>query len=203
MDPKASVLPTTPQRPTSSPGAVGHDDDDCGNAAGRFRNCIHCHSCAQPLGVHFESVLNQPVVFDYSVLDEIPQWNEATHLDQSPTEDEVLRVIRMLSSGKSLLGADNSKGVLPRGRTSIQVRRLSRLFLKIWDKKANPQDFEDALVVHISKKKGDQECCDDHRRISVLSIAVKILCVFYSTGYIFMFLLRVSVASVLLEGLAT
>ena len=51
---------------------------------------------------HSESILNQSAVFDDSVLDEIPQWNEVTYLDQPPTEDEVLCAIRIPSFGKSL-----------------------------------------------------------------------------------------------------
>ena len=50
---------------------------------------------------HFESVLNQPAVFDDMVLNEIPQWTEANYLDESPAEDEVHRAIKQLSSGKS------------------------------------------------------------------------------------------------------
>ena len=40
---------------------------------------------------HFETVLNQPAVFDDTVLNEIPQWTEAAYLDQLPNEQEVLR----------------------------------------------------------------------------------------------------------------
>jgi hypothetical protein len=42
---------------------------------------------------HFESVLNQPAVFDDMVLSEFRQWAEAGHLDRPPTEGEVLRAI--------------------------------------------------------------------------------------------------------------
>ena len=39
----------------------------------------------------------------------------------------------------------------------------------------DPQDFKDALIVHIYKCKGDRACCDNHRGISLLSIAGKVL----------------------------
>ena len=38
-----------------------------------------------------------------------------------------------------------------------------------------PQEFRDALIVHIFKRKGDRSACDDHRGISLLSIPGKIL----------------------------
>ena len=50
---------------------------------------------------HFETVLNQPAVFDDTVLNEIPQWTEAAYLDQLPNEQEMLRAIKQMSSGKS------------------------------------------------------------------------------------------------------
>ena len=45
----------------------------------------------------------------------------------------------------------------------------------MWEKRAVPQDFKDALIVHIFKRKGDRSVCDDHRGISLLSIPGKIL----------------------------
>ena len=38
-----------------------------------------------------------------------------------------------------------------------------------------PQDFRDALIVTVYKKKGDRSDCGNHRGISLLSIAGKIL----------------------------
>ena len=38
-----------------------------------------------------------------------------------------------------------------------------------------PQDFKDAYLIHINKRKGNRRCCDNHHGISLLSIAGKIL----------------------------
>ena len=50
-----------------------------------------------------------------------------------------------------------------------------QLYVKIWEDVEVPQDFKDALIVHIYKRKGDRACCDNHRGISLLSIAGKVL----------------------------
>ena len=38
-----------------------------------------------------------------------------------------------------------------------------------------PQDFIDAFIIHLYKRKGNRQVCDNHRGISLLSIAGKIL----------------------------
>ena len=118
---------------------------------------------------HFEAVLNQPAVFDDTVLNEVPQWAEATSLDRPPTKEEVLCAIKCISSGKSP-GADSIPPEIYKEGGEQLVQRLTSLFLRIWDKEMVPQDFKDALIVHIFKRKGDRACCDDHRGISILYI---------------------------------
>jgi len=53
--------------------------------------------------------------------------------------------------------------------------RLTELFCTTWKEGAVRQDFKDALIVHIYKRKGDRVCCDNHRGISLLSIDGKVL----------------------------
>ena len=45
----------------------------------------------------------------------------------------------------------------------------------MWRKEAIPQDFKDASIIHLYKGKGNPQVCDNHRGISLLSIAGKIL----------------------------
>lgn len=123
---------------------------------------------------HFESVLNQPSVFDETVLDEIPQLPEASYLDQPPTVDDVRKAVKQLSSGKSP-GADSIPSEIYKDGGDQLIQRLSQLFTKIWEAESVPQDFKDAQIVHIFKRKGDRACCDNHRGISLLSIAGKVL----------------------------
>ena len=45
----------------------------------------------------------------------------------------------------------------------------------MWRKEAIPQEFKDATIIHLFKRKGTPQVCDNHRGISLLSIAGKIL----------------------------
>lgn len=51
---------------------------------------------------------------------------------------------------------------------------LTRLFKELWAEGEVPQDFKDALIIHLYKNKGDRRLCDNHRGISLLSNAGKI-----------------------------
>ena len=43
------------------------------------------------------------------------------------------------------------------------------------EKGGYPKDFKDASIIHLYKRKGNPQVCDNHRGISLLSIAGKIL----------------------------
>ena len=48
----------------------------------------------------------------------------------------------------------------------MQLRhRLVDLFSLIWREEGVPQDFKDASIIHLYKRKGDHACCDNHRGI--------------------------------------
>ena len=55
------------------------------------------------------------------------------------------------------------------------AEQLTELFQCMWRKEAIPQDFKDASIIHLYKRKGNPQVCDNHRGISLLSIAGKIL----------------------------
>jgi len=79
---------------------------------------------------HFQSVLNQKSVFDSQVLSEIPQWNTATHLDDTPTLEEIQHALQQMSSGKTP-GVDGIPAeVLKHGGSSL-LSHLTDLISKI------------------------------------------------------------------------
>ena len=52
----------------------------------------------------------------------------------------------------------------------------SLLFHIMWrEKKTIPQEFKDGTVIYLFKRKGNPQVCDNHRDISLLSVAGKIL----------------------------
>ena len=55
------------------------------------------------------------------------------------------------------------------------TEKLHQLFQLIWQHETVPQDFKDATIIHLYKRKGNRQACDNHRGISLLSIAGKIL----------------------------
>ena len=54
------------------------------------------------------------------------------------------------------------------------VEKLVMIYGNIRNKRSVPQEFKDALIVHIFKRKGDRSVCDGHRGISLLLIPGKI-----------------------------
>ena len=55
------------------------------------------------------------------------------------------------------------------------AEKLTQLFYCMWRKQAIPQEFKDASIIHLYKRKGNPQVCDTHRGIFLLSIAGKIL----------------------------
>ena len=55
------------------------------------------------------------------------------------------------------------------------LQHLSDLFTLIWSEESVPEDFKDAFIVHIYKRKGDRAVCDNHQGIFLLSVAGKVL----------------------------
>ena len=55
------------------------------------------------------------------------------------------------------------------------IEKLHQLFQLIWQHETVPQDFKDASIIHLNKRQGNRQTCANHRGISLLSIAGKIL----------------------------
>ena len=60
-------------------------------------------------------------------------------------------------------------------KAGAMAEKLTELFHCMWRKEAIPQEFNDASIIHLYKRKGNPQVCDNHRGISHLSIAGKIL----------------------------
>ena len=123
---------------------------------------------------HFKGVLNQDSNFDMSLLDELPQWDVNMDLLEVPTLEEVQTSIKQLSSGKAPGDDGISPDIYIHGGRAI-AEKVLELITQIWQDGEVMQAFKDADIVHLYKNKGDRSCCDNHRGISLLCIAGKIL----------------------------
>ena len=87
---------------------------------------------------------------------------------------EVFNCIKQILSGK----APGKDAIPPEAYTyggHKLVKKLHALFVEIWRTVCVPQDYKDASIKHLYKNKGMRNVCDNHRGISLLSIAGKIL----------------------------
>ena len=123
---------------------------------------------------HFNTVLNQISDFDDTVLEELPDWEINEELSSIPTQAETELAIKQIASDKAA-GSDNIPAEVYKHGGDLLKKRLRDLFVLIWEHRNLPQQLKDALIVHIYKRKGDISCCDNHRGISLLVIAGKIL----------------------------
>ena len=85
-----------------------------------------------------------------------------------------MKAIKLLSSGKAP-GSDAIPAEIYKAGGPPVAEKLTELFHIMWRKEAIPQEFKDATIIHLFKRKGNPQVCDNHRGISLLSIAGKIL----------------------------
>ena len=120
---------------------------------------------------HFNSVLNRPSPVNDNAINRLPQIECNVLLDEFPTVTETRKAIQHLSSGKAP-GTDAIPAEVYKIGGLPMAEKLTELFQCMWRKEAIPQDFKDASIIHIYKRKGNPQVCDHHRG---LSIAGKIL----------------------------
>ena len=95
-------------------------------------------------------------------------------LDMLPTIEEVKVSIKQLTSGKSPGEDGIPPDVYMHGGVAV-AEQLLDLFVCIWKEGQVPSNFKDATIIHLYKNKGDRAVCDNHRGISLLYIAGKVL----------------------------
>ena len=123
---------------------------------------------------HFNSVLNRPSSINNEAIDRMPQVPINAPMADPPSESEVKAAVKLLSKGKAP-GSDAIPAEIYQAGGPVLLQRLTELFQTMWDQEAIPQELKDASIVHLYKRKGNRRSCDNHRGISLLSIAGKIL----------------------------
>ena len=120
----------------------------------------------------FDGVLNRPSSINDEAINRLPQVECNPLLDKLPTVSETVKAIKLLSSGKAP-GSDAIPAEIYKAGGPPAAEKLTELFHR--RKEAFPQEFKDATIIHLFKRKGNPQVCDNHRGISLLSIAGKIL----------------------------
>lgn len=88
--------------------------------------------------------------------------------------DEVVKAIKQTSSEKSYNIDVIPAEMFNHGGIHL-TKKLTQLFSGIRKKCVVPEDFQDASIVHLYKRKGNRTIYDNHRGIYILSVAGKIL----------------------------
>nr|VZI48617.1 unnamed protein product [Spirometra erinaceieuropaei] len=122
---------------------------------------------------HFQGVLNRPSVISDAAIARLPQVETNVDLDLPPSLQETIRAVQQLSNGKAP-GSDANPAEVYKHGGPILMDHLTALFQEMWRQGEVPQDFKDANIVHLYKRKGNRQVCDNHRGISLLNIAGKI-----------------------------
>nr|VZI30318.1 unnamed protein product [Spirometra erinaceieuropaei] len=122
---------------------------------------------------HLRGVLNRPSVISDAVIERLPQVETNVDLDLPPSLQETIRAEQQLSSVKEP-GSDAIPAEVYKHGGPQLMDHLTALFQEMWRQGEVPQDFKDATIVHLYKREGNRQVCDNHRGISVLNIAGKI-----------------------------
>nr|VZI33279.1 unnamed protein product [Spirometra erinaceieuropaei] len=122
---------------------------------------------------HFRGVLNRPSVISDAAIARLPQVATNVDLDLPPSLQETIRAVQQLSSGKAP-GSDAIPAEVYKHGCPQLMDHLTALFQEMWRQGEVPPDFKDATIVHLYKRKGNRQVCDNHRGISLLNIAGKI-----------------------------
>jgi len=123
---------------------------------------------------YYDSLLNCESNVDPSALDELPQQPIHDVLVPQPQLEEVICAIAGLQSGK----APGKDGIAPevlKFGGLLLAEQITNLFARCWNERILPQEFRDAKIVSIYKKKGCKRQCGNYRGISLLSVPGKVL----------------------------
>ena len=114
---------------------------------------------------HFNSVLNRPSNINEDAIDILPQIECNVLLDEFPTVMGTRKSFQQLSSGKAP-GADAIPAEVYKAGGHM-TKKLTYLFHCMWRKETIPQEFKDASMINLYKRKGNPQVCDNHRATNV------------------------------------
>ena len=123
---------------------------------------------------YFDGVLNRPSSINDEAINRLPQVECNSLLDELPAISETVKAIKLLSSGKAP-GSDAIPAEIYKAVGPPAAEKLTELFHIMWRQEAIPQEFKDATIIRLYKRKGNPQVCDNYRGIFFLSVAGRIL----------------------------
>nr|VZH99929.1 unnamed protein product [Spirometra erinaceieuropaei] len=120
-----------------------------------------------------KGVLKRPATIYDAAIVRLSQVETNTYLDRPPSLYETIWDVQQLSSGKTL-GSDAIRVEIYKHGGPQLMEHLTALLQKIWCHGEVPQDFKDATIVHLYKRKGGRQICENHGGIPLLNRAGKI-----------------------------
>jgi len=109
---------------------------------------------------HFNNLLNQPFQVYEDAINKFPQWPLQEELSIPPSLDETKKALKHMANGKAP-GPDGIPVEIYKYNGQRLVRRLVYIFSIIWEKPSVPQEFKDASIVHLYKRRGNGANCDN------------------------------------------
>nr|VZI04540.1 unnamed protein product [Spirometra erinaceieuropaei] len=122
---------------------------------------------------HIRGVLNRPSTIPDADIARLPQVETNVNLDLQPSLHETIRAAHQLSSGKAPGSHAIPAKAYKHGGPQI-MDHLTALFQEMWRQGEVSQDFKEATVVHLYKRRGNRQICDNHQGISLPNITGKI-----------------------------
>ncbi len=123
---------------------------------------------------HLNELLNRVNPADPSVIDRLPTLPLMGELDLQPSFSEVHKAAKSLKNNKAV-GPDGLPAEVFKYGGYTLTRRVHRFIRDVWQSQRLPQQWKDANIVTVYKRKGDKAVCGNYRGISLLAVAGKVL----------------------------
>ncbi|VDM03157.1 unnamed protein product [Schistocephalus solidus] len=104
---------------------------------------------------HFRSVLTCSSAISDAAIERLPQVATNNEQDLPPTPPETIRAVQQIFSGKSP-GYDAIPPEVYKHGGPRLMAELTTLFQEMWCQGQVPQEFKDATIVHLYKRKGNR-----------------------------------------------
>ena len=123
---------------------------------------------------HFESALKRQSIINNEIIDHLYQVDINHEMDSPPQEDEVKEAIGQLSNGKAP-GADALWAEVYKTGSPPIISQLTKLFQSFWEKGQILHELKDTSVIHLYKRIGNCQACDNQSGISLAPYTWEVL----------------------------